>query len=103
MRQHLSLTTERAVRHRPHELSLTGGPHPSFHEAAPLTHYRAGGAPQAGSLTGEALLEGLRDAAGVFYNNTATKECYDITQGVNPATADDGASPLTDQSARLVA
>lgn len=42
------------------------------------------------ALTGDALLEGLRDAAGVFYNNTHHKTCYNISQGVNPATSDDG-------------
>ena len=42
------------------------------------------------TLTGAALLEGLRDAAGVFYNNTHDRTCYNISQGVNPATSDDG-------------
>jgi hypothetical protein len=42
------------------------------------------------ALTGDALLAGLRDAAGVFYNNTHDKKCYNISQGVNPATSDDG-------------
>jgi len=44
----------------------------------------------AGSLEGDALIEGLRDAVGVFYNYTHERPCFDFTQGVNPDTQQDG-------------
>ena len=42
--------------------------------------------------SGPALLEGLREAVGVFYNSSASAElvCFDYREGVNPATAEDG-------------
>jgi len=46
----------------------------------------AGGA----SREGPALLDGLRDAAGVFYNHSGQASCFDYREGVNPATSEDG-------------
>mmetsp|Transcript_57055 Transcript_57055/g.180605 ORF Transcript_57055/g.180605 Transcript_57055/m.180605 type:complete len:272 (+) Transcript_57055:78-893(+) len=42
-------------------------------------------------MEGEALVEGLREAAGVFYNHSGDATCYNYTQGVNEATSQDGA------------
>eukprot|EP00238_Polyblepharides_amylifera_P005539 CAMPEP_0196584666 /NCGR_PEP_ID=MMETSP1081-20130531/48027_1 /TAXON_ID=36882 /ORGANISM="Pyramimonas amylifera, Strain CCMP720" /LENGTH=259 /DNA_ID=CAMNT_0041905961 /DNA_START=36 /DNA_END=812 /DNA_ORIENTATION=- len=41
-------------------------------------------------LHGDALIEGLRDAVGVFYNYTQDLQCYDFAHGVNPDTEADG-------------
>ena len=50
---------------------------------------KAGSEPEAPS-SGPALLEGLREAVGVFYNHSASVKCFDYHEGVNPATAEDG-------------
>jgi lysosomal Pro-X carboxypeptidase len=46
--------------------------------------------PQLAAVGGDALLSALADAVSVFYNYTGDKPCFNYTQGVNPATQDDG-------------
>ncbi|KAL3139915.1 hypothetical protein ABBQ38_004205 [Trebouxia sp. C0009 RCD-2024] len=40
-------------------------------------------------LTGPALLEGLREAVGTFYNFSGQLHCYNYSEGPNPETDDD--------------
>lgn len=40
-------------------------------------------------LSGPALLEGLRQAVGTFYNFSGHLPCYNYTDGPNPETDDD--------------
>lgn len=40
-------------------------------------------------LTGPALLEGLRQAVGTFYNFSGHLPCYNYSEGPNPETDDD--------------
>mmetsp|Transcript_28628 Transcript_28628/g.45936 ORF Transcript_28628/g.45936 Transcript_28628/m.45936 type:complete len:562 (-) Transcript_28628:158-1843(-) len=46
--------------------------------------------PRLAAVGGDALLSALADAVSVFYNYTGDKPCFNYTQGVNPATRDDG-------------
>ena len=40
-------------------------------------------------LTGPALLQGLRQAVGTFYNFSGSLPCFNYTEGPNPETDDD--------------
>lgn len=41
-------------------------------------------------LAGPALLEGLRQAVGTFYNFSSNLPCYNFSEGPNPETDEDG-------------